>query len=197
MGLGSFLVCTIFIFWYWFSPLNLEVGYQPKQPVAYSHELHAGQLGIDCRYCHTQVEKGPNASIPSTEICMNCHKLIKKDSPEIAKLAKSYATGKPIEWIKIHNLPDYAYFDHSRHINAGVGCVSCHGRIDQMKVVHQDQPLSMGWCLECHRNPEKHVRPKSEITNMNWKADNQDEQGKTLVAQYHLAPKEDCSTCHR
>ncbi len=197
MGLGLTAVSVIVIIWYWFSPKHLNVGYQPNQPIPYSHEFHAGELGIDCRYCHTQVEKSAHANIPSSETCLNCHDQIKKNSPHIIKLRKSVANNTPIKWVKVHQLPDYAYFNHSRHVNSGIGCATCHGRVDKMKVVHQTQSLSMGWCLDCHRNPEKYVRPKKYITKMDYKAENQIKEGIKLVKEYHLNPKEDCSTCHR
>ena len=189
---------VVFVFWFWLSPENLNVGYQPEQPIPYSHRLHAGELGIDCRYCHVGVETGAHATIPATETCMNCHRIIKKDSPHILKLRESYANNEPIEWVKVHSLGDYAYFNHSRHVNSGVSCVTCHGRVDQMEVVRQVEPLSMGWCLDCHRNPEKYVRPKSTVTDMAWTTtEDQLEMGRRLVAEYHLNPGEDCNTCHR
>lgn len=192
------IISTIsLVIWYWGSPKNIDVGYEPVQPIPYSHKLHAGELGIDCRYCHVGVDKSVSAVVPPTETCMNCHKVIKTDSPHIKKLRESYDTGKSMEWVKVHQLPDYAYFDHSRHVNSGVSCVSCHGRVDEMKVVRQVKPLSMRWCLECHRNPEKYVRPLDKVTDLAWKADNQLELGKKLVAERHLSPREDCSTCHR
>jgi hypothetical protein len=195
--LGGLLI-TVFIFWYWFSPKHLNVGYQPEQPIPYSHRLHAGELGIDCRYCHTQVDKGAKASIPPVETCMNCHKIVKKDSPHIIKLREAYINNEPIEWVKVHHLADYSYFNHSRHVNSGISCVSCHGRIDQMEVVRQVEPLSMSWCLECHRNPEKHVRPKDKVADMYWHpSEDQEVLGKRLVELYHINPREDCSTCHR
>ena len=144
------------------------MGIKPPQPIKYSHRLHAGELGIDCRYCHTQVEKGAQATIPPLETCMNCHKLIKKDSPEILKLRNHFASNTPIEWVKVNRLPDYAYFNHSRHVNSGVSCKTCHGRVDQMEVVRQVKPLSMSWCLECHRSPEKFIGPKDKVTDMSW-----------------------------
>lgn len=128
---------------------------------------------------------------------MNCHKIVKKDSPHIIKIRESIVQNKPIEWVRVHHLADYAYFNHSRHVNSGIGCVTCHGQIDKMKEVRQVSPLSMAWCLECHRNPEKYVRPLSEVTNMNWVTDDQESLGKELVKAYHIAPREDCSTCHR
>ena len=147
----------------------MSVGYAPTQPVPYSHALHAGKLGIDCRYCHNTVEKTAFASLPATQTCMNCHTKIRTDSEFLKPVRDSWATGEPIKWIKIHNLANYVYFNHSAHVSHGVGCVECHGRIDRMDIVFQAAPLSMGWCLDCHRAPESHLRPKDQITNMDWK----------------------------
>ena len=130
-----------------FSANTLNVGYAPEQPIPYSHALHVGELGLDCRYCHTTVDDASFAAIPPTETCMNCHATVKTDSARLAPLYESYETGKPIEWVKVHDLPDYVYFNHSAHVNKGVSCVSCHGRVDKMEVVYQAQPLSMAWCL--------------------------------------------------
>ncbi len=188
---------VVYIFWYWFSPYNLDVGYQPDQPIPYSHKLHAGDLGIDCRYCHVNVESSRKASIPSSEICMNCHALVKTDRPSIVKLRESYASGTPIEWNRVHLLPDYVYFDHSRHVNSGVSCVECHGRVDRMRVVRQVEPLSMGWCLDCHRNPAPHLRPKDKVTQLDWQPEDPYATGVKIQAQYHVNPGEDCSLCHR
>ncbi len=196
--IGGGLMTIIFVFWFWLSPKHTDVGYEPEQPIPYSHRLHAGELGIDCRYCHTQVETGAHATIPPVETCMNCHKIVKKDSPHIIKLREAFATDTPIEWVKVHNTPDYAYFDHSRHVNSGVSCLECHGRIDQMEVVRQVEPLSMSWCLDCHRDPAKHIRPKDKVTDLSWKpSEDPEEMGKRLVELYHINPREDCSTCHR
>ena len=154
--------------WYYFSPRYTDVGYMPEQPVPYSHKLHAGELGIDCRYCHTGVEVASSARVPPTQTCMNCHSKIKTKSLNLHLVRESWAEDKPIEWVKIHKTPDYAYFPHSAHIQAGVGCESCHGRIDQMVEVYLSEPLNMGWCLDCHREPERHVRPKSQVTKMGY-----------------------------
>ena len=144
---------------YGFSPKTLEAGYMPHQPVPYSHATHAGKLGMDCRYCHNTVERTGFAAVPATQTCMNCHTQIHRDSPKLEKVKQSYETGMPIEWVKVHKLADYAYFNHSAHINRGVGCVECHGRVDQMEEVYRVAPLSMGWCLECHRQPVDRLRP--------------------------------------
>jgi len=188
-------LCVTFAVWYWFSPEYIEVGYAPTQPVAYSHKLHAGVMGMDCRYCHQAVESGPHAAIPTTETCMNCHKTVYPERPEVAKLVEAHSGGHAMPWVKVHMLPDYAYFDHSVHVHAGVGCASCHGRIDQMEVVRQAEPLSMGWCLECHRNPENHLRPLDRITDMEFVPD--PEQGKRFVEERQINPPEHCSACHR
>src|SRR5262245_45318492 len=148
--------------WYYFSPKNTQVGYASEQPMPYSHKLHAGELGIDCRYCHANIERSQEAMIPPTQACMGCHAIMKKDSPKLAAIRGSWAGGTPVEWVRVHRVADYAYFDHSVHLAAGVGCVSCHGRVDQMDVVRQDKPLSMGWCLECHRDPTPNLRPKDQ-----------------------------------
>jgi hypothetical protein len=179
------------------SPATLDAGYQPRQPVDYSHALHAGKLGIDCRYCHTGVEAGANATIPPTQTCMNCHKSIRTNSAKLALVRESYGTGAPIEWIRIHDLPDFVYFNHSAHVRRGVGCVSCHGRIDKMDVVYQVGLLSMGWCLDCHRNPEPHLRPLDKLTVMDWEPEDQAAFGKRIREQLNINPSTDCWTCHR
>lgn len=190
------------------NPTTLNEGYQPLQPVAYSHALHAGKLGIDCRYCHTTVEKAGMAAIPPTEVCMNCHKGIFPDSPRLDVVRKSYNEGTPIRWVKVHNLPQYAYFNHSAHVTAGVGCAECHGQVQQMDVVRTVKNLSMSWCLECHRAPEKYLRPREEVTHMTWRAPRSGrpgdgspaariELGKELAKKYHVNANTDCVTCHR
>jgi hypothetical protein len=180
--------------WYYLSPRNTQVGYAPEQPVHYSHKLHAGDMGIDCRYCHANIERSQEAMIPPTQAFMGCHAVVKKDSAKLAALRASWTSGKPVEWVRVHRLPDYVYFDHSVHLAKGVGCVSCHGRIDQMEVVRQDQPLNMAWCLECHRDPAKNLRPKDQITNMTWK---QSPEEAEQFAQLHVKGPEHCSGCHR
>jgi hypothetical protein len=155
-------------------------------------------MGMDCRYCHNTVEKAAHAAIPPTATCMNCHSKVWTKSPKLAPIRDSFASGQPVEWLKVHDLPDYVYFNHSAHVTRGIGCVSCHERIDQMDEVYQAKPLSMSWCLECHRNPDPNLRPPSEVTNMTWKAPGDPAAyGKTLREQNHIAPPTDCSTCHR
>ena len=190
--------------WLFIAPETTDVGYRPEQPVSFSHKLHAGDLKMDCRYCHSTVESTAFAAIPDTKICMNCHASIKSDADTLKLVCESYSTGEPISWIKIHDQPDFVFFNHSAHVNHGVGCVSCHGRIDEMEVVHQDKSLSMAWCLECHRDPTPYLRPRSEITNMEWSAADvgktQDELGKELLKKYEIPTSTfltNCTACHR
>lgn len=196
--------------WYYATNKHVEVGYQPKQPIDYSHKLHAGDLGIDCRYCHSNVEKSAHAAVPPTETCMNCHSKVRTDSPKLLPLRESWANDTPVPWIRVHNLPDYVYFDHSAHLSAGVGCVSCHGRVDQMIEVRQEEPLSMGWCLDCHREPAPNLRDPKDITRMDLASGAQAAAPKGLAgggadpgAVAHTTdgrpvnPPLHCSGCHR
>ncbi len=184
--------------WYYGSPRYTDVGYRPRQPVPYSHALHVGELGLDCRYCHVSVEQSFVAVVPPTQTCMNCHHVVKRDSPLLEPLRQSESTGKPLRWVRVHNLPDYAYFNHAVHVRAGVGCVSCHGAIQTMEEVMQVQPLSMSWCLDCHRNPAPHLRPPEEVTHMEWRP-TKDHQtwAAAAIRERDLSPPEDCSGCHR
>lgn len=175
-----------------------------QQPVQFSHKHHSGDDGIDCRYCHTSVETSNSAGMPSTQTCMNCHSQIWSDSPYLAPVRESYKSGKPIEWTRVHDLPDYAYFNHSIHVAKGVGCSSCHGQVDEMPLMYQASSLQMEWCLACHREPEKFVRPKEQVFNMKWRAQNSSpeeiRQGHELVKKYDIKNPRiltSCSTCHR
>ena len=185
------------------SPQTLAVGYAPKQPVGYSHALHAGKLGLDCRYCHNTIEKAAFAALPPTQTCMNCHTNIKNQSDLLKVVRDSWQSGQSIPWVKVHNLPNYVYFNHSAHLAHGVGCIECHGRIDRMDVVTQAKPLSMGWCLECHRDPGPHLRPKNVlVTDMNFKRDEKDpdQAPEKLMKDYgvrDVAYMQSCYTCHR
>ncbi len=182
-------------------PTTTHLGYRPEQPVPFSHAKHAGELGVDCRYCHNTVEVAAHAAVPPTATCMNCHAGIATDSDKLLTIQQSAADGQPVRWIRVHDLPDFVYFDHSAHVSRGVGCVSCHGRIDRMEQVEQMETLSMGWCLACHRNPAPHLRPRELVTQMEaWVADEdpallQDR----LLKQYNIPEQAstDCSTCHR
>lgn len=171
-----------------------------QQPVQFSHSHHVGDDGIDCRYCHTSVETAASAGIPSTAVCMNCHKQIWADSPYLEPVRASFASGKPIEWVRVHDLPDYVYFNHSIHVNKGVGCSTCHGQVDKMPIVYAAATLQMEWCLGCHRAPEKILRPRKDIFNMNWRPEDRTENDFKEIAGYKVQPPKiltSCSTCHR
>ncbi len=170
------------------------------QPVMFSHKHHVSGLGIDCRYCHTAVEQSAFAGIPSTSTCMNCHSQIWTNSPMLEPVRESYRTGQPLRWNRVHNLAEFAYFNHSIHVNKGVGCATCHGPVDQMPLIAQQESLLMEWCLDCHRNPELYLRPREEVFNMSWTAPgNQSELGRELVRKYNVRTEQltDCSVCHR
>jgi hypothetical protein len=184
--------------WYYGSPEYTDVGYRPHQPVPYSHALHVGELGLDCRYCHVSVETSPVATVPPTQTCMNCHHVVKRDSEKLTVVRESLASGRPIRWVRVHNLPDYAYFNHAVHVRAGVGCKSCHGSIHQMEEVMQVEPLSMSWCLDCHRNPAPHLRPTDEVTNMDWLPPRDHAAfARQAIDSKGIVPPVDCSGCHR
>jgi hypothetical protein len=190
-GLGSYLVR---------SPLVTEVGVARAQPVPYSHQQHVGGLGLDCRYCHSSVEESNVAAIPSSETCMGCHAQIATDSPLLQPVRTSYQENQPLAWIRVHELADYVYFNHAIHVRQGIGCESCHGRVDQMAVLVKAETLQMEWCLECHRAPERHIRPRSAVFTMGWEAPpNQLETGRQLIADYGIQVERlsDCSVCHR
>jgi hypothetical protein len=183
---------------YLLHPKQLDTGYQPVQPIPYSHKLHAGNLGMDCLYCHTTVTQSSYAAIPATETCMNCHVRVKEKSPKLQMVRDSYASGQPIPWVKVHRLPDYVYFNHQSHVTAGVSCVSCHGRVDQMVEVRQVSPLSMAWCLECHRNAAPHVRPAEFVTRLDWQPQGDAAAlGRQIIEQKGIHPPVNCSGCHR
>jgi hypothetical protein len=192
---------------YYFTPKYTRVGYQPTQPVPFSHKIHAGQLGMDCRYCHSFVETAAHSNIPNTQTCMNCHSQIQKDNPKLASVRESWQTGRPISWIQIHKTPDYVYFNHAAHVNRGVSCVSCHGDVTEMEVVYHHEPHSMAWCLDCHRQPEKALRPVDQVTNLNWKPETKNGEslsqaqlriGTELKKAWNIHPPDmNCAGCHR
>jgi hypothetical protein len=167
------------------------------QPIPFSHQHHAGELGIDCRYCHTSVEDSSFAGVPATKICMNCHSQIWVGSSMLEPVRESYRTGRPIVWSRVHNVPEFVYFDHSIHVKKGVGCVSCHGRVDRMQLTYQENTLLMEWCLDCHRHPEQHVRPRDQVFNMAWEADDQAKLGPELVKAHNVRNQTHCTACHR
>jgi formamidopyrimidine-DNA glycosylase len=177
-----------------------EVGVSRTQPVPFSHKHHVSDAGIDCRYCHTSVEESSFAGIPPTKTCMNCHAQLWVDSPMLEPVRESFRSGKSLEWTRVHNLPGYVYFNHSIHVNKGVGCVTCHGRVDQMPLIRRENTLYMDWCLECHRAPERFVRPREAVFRMDWEpSGDQLALGRKLVKEYKIQGPEvltSCSTCH-
>jgi len=168
------------------------------QPIQFSHLHHVTDDGIDCRYCHTSVETSPFAGIPPTKTCMNCHSQLFNTEPILEPVRASFREDKPLHWVRVHDLPDFVYFNHSIHVKKGMGCETCHGRIDQMPLTEQAQSLQMEWCINCHRNPEQYVRPRSEITTMGYRPSKpQSEIGPELVKAYGIQSLTSCSTCHR
>jgi len=185
---------------YYSTPKYLRVGYQPIQPVPFDHSLHAGNLGIDCRYCHAAVEKSATSSVPTAQTCMNCHNQVKKDSPLLAVVRHSYETGEAVPWVKIHQTPDYVYFNHAIHVNRGISCVECHGKINEMPVVYESQSLSMKFCLNCHRNPGEFLRPPADVYNLEsptLAAAGKSAAARAMIADWHIKPPQSCSGCHR
>jgi len=180
------------------SPWVTDAHVAREQPIQFSHERHVAGNGIDCRYCHTSVEESSFAGIPPTKTCMNCHSQIFSSSPFLEPVRESFRTGRSIEWTRLHDLPDFVYFNHSIHINKGVGCTTCHGPVDRMPLMRQEQSLQMEWCVGCHREPEKYVRPRSQVFSVDYQPpSNQLELGRRLVAEYHIQKLTSCSTCHR
>ena len=197
-GLGVIVVAGIA---YYATPKYTRVGYQPVQPIAFSHALHAGQLGMDCTYCHQHVGASPHANIPHVRTCMNCHGEafgnIKSSSAALAPLREAWESGNPVPWIQVHRLPDYAYFNHAVHVRRGVGCVSCHGKVNEMEVVRHVEPLSMAWCLDCHRDPAPNLRPLRSITDADWVGSFKDDGAARLLEEAGINPPTSCSGCHR
>jgi hypothetical protein len=184
---------------YYMTPKYTRVGYAPIQPVPFSHAKHAGELGLDCRYCHSTIERA-GAAVPTSQTCMNCHNQIKATSPALEAVRTSYKTGEPIPWVHVHVMPSFVYFDHSIHVNRGISCVECHGKVNEMDVVTQVKPMSMGFCLDCHRAPEGHVREKADVFNLDSPtiaAAHGIEAGRAFVHDWNIKPPVSCSGCHR
>ena len=212
---GSAVAGVALAFNYYATPKTLVAGYQPAQPIPFSHRIHVDQIGMDCRYCHSFVEVSGHSNVPTGNTCWNCHQHVQRESPLLAPLHKAMNPaapgydGKPLAWVRVHKAPDYVYFNHSAHLNRGIGCHSCHGGINTMEVVSQDQPLSMSWCLDCHRAPENFLRPLEEVCNSRYAAQayltNNPQPGvKTprdlglmLRERHKVKPKTTCATCHR
>lgn len=197
-GFGA-LVCTPIALVAWArTPYATGRGEPVSQPIKFDHRHHNRDDGIDCVFCHSGAIRGKTAGVPSSAQCMGCHSQIWTDSPELAVLRKSTFEGTPLRWNRVTRMPDFVFFDHSAHTSHGVGCVSCHGRVDQMGQVFASEPLTMRWCLDCHRAPEKHLRPRSKITEMEYQPDRpQEELGRVLRAEYGVRSLTDCTVCHR
>lgn len=199
---GALGVLSVAAIAYYVTPAYTRVGYEPAQPINYSHKLHVGGLGMDCRHCHNYVGESPHANIPSVQTCLNCHgaKLgnVAAQSKALTPLRAAEATGEPLEWARVHKVPDFAYFNHAIHVKRGVSCVNCHGRIDQMEVVREVEPLSMSWCLECHRDPAPNLRPADKVFDLAWQPDYDPEAwGRALIEKAGIRPPHVCSGCHR
>ena len=185
---------------YYSTPKYLRVGYQPVQPVPFEHSLHAGQLGIDCRYCHASVEKSATSSVPAAQTCMNCHSIVKPQSPLLEPVRRSYETGEPVPWVKVHVAPDYVYFNHSVHVSRGVSCVECHGKVNEMTAVWHDKSHSMGFCLDCHRDPANYLREPKDVFNLDsptLAAQGRLEKAHQNIRDWKIMPPQSCSGCHR
>jgi hypothetical protein len=202
--IGLFLVVAVvvgvpvFLMWWVRTPYVTGQFYQLSQPVPFDHRHHVVDDGIDCVYCHDEVERSPVAGVPSTSTCLNCHNQIWNRSPLLALVWESRSERRPITWLRVNDLPDFVFFNHAIHVNKGVGCETCHGRIDQMARVYQAAPLTMGWCLDCHRDPARYLRPRSAITTMGYRpARPQDEIGPELARRYGVRSITNCTACHR
>ncbi len=191
---------------YYFTPKYTRVGFQPTQPVPFSHSIHVKQLGLDCRYCHDGVEKSWYSNVPAADTCMNCHSAVRADDPKLEPVRASYKdANKPVEWVQIHKLPDYVYFNHSVHVNRGVSCVECHGRVDEMDEVRHEKHFSMTFCLDCHRelspengDPNKRLRPLDKITDLAYdRSSDPANKDRNFVKEWHVKTSENCSACHR
>ncbi|MGH8165080.1 MAG: cytochrome c3 family protein, partial [Rhodanobacteraceae bacterium] len=180
-----FAVCAIFL---WRAEMAYPAGVHDalEQPVPFSHKHHVGDDGIDCRYCHTSVEQSKFAGIPPLSTCMTCHSQLYTDQPPLAPLIAAFRSGIPLHWKRLYKLPDFVYFNHSIHIAKGIGCASCHGEVDKMPLMERQEPLTMQWCLGCHRDPEQYIRPRDEVFNLHWHATDQLALGTRLVREYHI-----------
>ena len=203
LQLGLYLVVLVCIatagVTYYMTPKYTRVGYAPIQPVPYSHAKHVGELGLDCRYCHSTIDTA-GAAVPTSHTCMNCHNQIKPNSPDLALIRESFQTGKSVPWVHVHVMPSFVYFDHSIHVNRGISCVECHGNVNRMDVVTQMKPMSMGFCLDCHRDPASHVREKADIFNLDSKTIAQAQgidAARKFVHDWKIKPPQSCSGCHR
>lgn len=187
---------------YYMTPKYTRVGYAPVQPVPFSHAKHVNEVGLDCRYCHTSVDKSYHSNVPTAQTCMNCHSVVKKDSPQLAVVRESYEKGTPVPWVWIHHTPDFAFFNHAAHVNRGVSCVECHGKVNEMDTVTHMQPLSMAFCIDCHQNPAPRLRDPKDVFNLDSKRlVDQGPEGAAKAAKFvhdwKVMPPQSCSGCHR
>jgi hypothetical protein len=187
-GLGAILVR---------SPYATEVGVVKSQPVPFSHQHHVAEVGMDCRYCHRTVEREASAGMPTTEICLGCHSQLWVDSEMLSPLHQSLESKRPLQWVRVHDLPDFVYFHHGAHISQGITCETCHGRVDRMPLTWRNSTLHMEWCLDCHRNPEHHVRPANAVIDMGWERGDREAQEAAIDVMHHLRGPTHCSACHR
>lgn len=196
----GFVLALVFFAWVaglaWRSAYATGVEVAREQPVPFSHAHHVSGLGIDCRYCHAGVETSSVAGIPPTQTCMNCHAEVWAEAPMLAPVRESWRSGRPLAWNRVHDLADFAYFDHSIHVAKGVGCSSCHGDVDDMPLVWKSSSLYMEWCLSCHREPGRHLRPREAVFLPDWRSDDPG-LGARLAREYRVESKTDCTTCHR
>jgi hypothetical protein len=198
LGLAVIIGLSIALGYGWsYSTFNTREDAVIQQAVPFSHEHHVGGLGIDCRYCHTSVEVSAYAGLPASSICMNCHSQIWAESEMLKPVRDSYEHKKPLIWARVNDLPDFVYFNHSIHLNKGVGCESCHGRVDRMPLMSKVHTFHMEWCLECHENPKPHLRPREAITVMGWQPRNASEAPEALARTYNVQSRTDCYACHR
>ncbi len=189
---------------YYFTPKYTRVGYEPTQPVPFQHDLHVQQLGMDCRYCHSFVEIASHSNVPTVQTCMGCHQQVQAQNPKLDAVRAAWNGGKgdgpAVNWVKVHRIPDYAYFNHAVHVNRGVSCYSCHGPVNDMRVVFQHESQSMKWCLDCHRAPENHLRPPDQVFNLAWRPASSQEQhqlGTKFKEEWDVNPPTTCGGCHR
>ena len=198
LTLGAPVLILGFLWMYVRTPFITNQGLPIDQPVQFDHRHHVKDEGIDCRYCHNTVDRSPSAGLPATQVCLNCHSQVWNKSPLLEPVRESFFQNKPIEWRRVHKVPEFVYFNHAIHVNKGVGCVTCHGRVDEMPAVEKATPLTMGWCLECHRRPEQNIRPLEEVTNMEWKPEGDPEEaGRLQAAKNNVHTRTSCTTCHR
>lgn len=200
IGAGVFIILFSLAMSYYATPQYTRVGYQPEQPVPFDHSLHVNQLGMDCRYCHTSVDQSEHSIIPDAATCLNCHNQIQSDHPALEPIRQSAATGEPVPWVRIHKTPDYVYFNHAVHVNRGISCIECHGPVNEMEEVYHAERFSMGFCLECHRDPTDKIRPLDKVYDLSWKPkikQSSMEKEKQFVHQWDIKPPQSCSGCHR